>query len=368
MSPRRGTRRRSPLRQAVLALLVLGPLFVGGATTAWALWAFDARPVAEAGAVVTVQIPRGSSGREIVERLATVGLAPSPQLTYWALRMGGTLHRVQAGVHSLPANASARELIELLRLPAARAQVELTLIPGETVWQAAERIERLGIGTAEEVLARAADHSYVVERLGLPAGPPRQPRPDGVQATYLEGFLYPDTYFLAADATVDDAIEAATRQFKSVWGQLSGRRTSDLDALRERFGVGVRELVVLASLVEEEAQDPSERPRIAGVFFNRLAVPMRLQTDPTLRYHPARLDRPPTPTDRRDRSNPYNTYAFDGLPPGPICSPGAGALAAALTPERHEFVFFVARRDARGSHEFAVTLAEHEANIDRYLR
>jgi len=196
---------------------------------------------------------------------------------------------------------------------------------------------------------------------------PRAPRPDGVQETWLEGFVYPDTYFVLASDSARDVAARAARQFKKVWGEVAAAHAPELEALAAR-GLGPAELIVLASLVEEETQEPSEAKTIAGVFMNRLARGMRLETDPTLMYRPDRVSRAPTPTERKDRTNPYNTYAIPGLPPGPICSPGKNALVAVLAPEVHEHLFFVARRDGSRRHAFAATLAEHEANIDRYLR
>ena len=117
-----------------------------------------------------------------------------------------------------------------------------------------------------------------------------------------------------------------------------------------------------------EAKVASEAPIIAGVFMNRLRVSMRLQTDPTLIYHPKRLGRAPGPSDRKDATNPYNTYAHDGLPPGPICSPTRTAIEATLSPSRHDFLYFCARHDGTGRHAFARTLEEHEANVTRYLK
>ena len=105
----------------------------------------------------------------------------------------------------------------------------------------------------------------------------------------------------------------------------------------------------------------TEAPTIAGVFVNRLKLGMRLQTDPTLIYHPERTGLVPTRTHRRDATNPYNTYAHDGLPPGPICSPTRQAIEATLAPARHDFLYFCARRDGTGRHAFARTLARGSA-------
>jgi len=247
-------------------------------------------------------------------------------------------------------------------------ELRVTLIPGQSIWEHARRLAPLGPGAPDELVQLAADERYVRDTLDLdPFVGARAPRTDGVAATWLEGLLFPDTYFFDDDATVRDVVARATLRFVKVWNDLAAAHSVGLRA-RAESGLGPAELVVLASLVEEETQDPAEAPRIAGVFLNRLAKGMRLETDPTLMYRPDRVAKAPTPSERRDDTNPYNTYKVKGLPPGPICSPGKVALRAVLEPERHDYLFFVARRDGSKQHAFATTLAEHEANIDRFLR
>ncbi|MCB9727298.1 MAG: endolytic transglycosylase MltG [Deltaproteobacteria bacterium] len=347
--------------------LALGALVVTLAAAGFVWRVLTARPAHDA-APVTVEVPRGASGRAVVELLAARGLVEQPDLAWLALSALGGLGKVEAGRHVLPGNPTLLELAKLLRRPASVAQVTLTLVPGESVWQAAQRVEAAGLGTRAELLALAADPVLARDLLKLPVGAARPPRADGVQPTWLEGFLYPETYFFAPDAGARAVVDRTTAMFRKVWERLKTRRRSDVLAIRDRYGLSDADLVTLASLVEEETKAQEEAPTIAGVFYNRLARSMPLQTDPTLVYRPDRVGRPPTPTDRRDATNPYNTYAHSGLPPGPICSPGARALEAVLAPERHDWLYFVARRDARGTHAFARTLAEHEANIRRYLR
>lgn len=278
------------------------------------------------------------SRRGIVFVLVALALAGSATLAWWLLRS---------------------------REPAYR----ITFIPGQSVWEHARRLAPLGPGAPDELIALAADERFARDELGLDAlvGPARAPRTDGVAATWLEGFLYPDTYFFPDDVTTRDVVERAARQFVKVWNDLAAAHPDAMRAHAEA-GRSPAALIVLASLVEEETQDPAEAARIAGVFLNRLDKGMRLETDPTLMYRPDRVARAPTPAERRDATNPYNTYKIPGLPPGPICSPGKGALRAVLAPEQHDYLFFVARRDGSRQHAFATTLAEHEANIDRYLR
>lgn len=345
-------------------LLVLAGL-VAFAIVAWVQ--VHSRPSGNP-ATISVTIPRGAGGDTIVGLLEQSRVTEHPTALKWVLRLSGTYRQIQAGTYTFPGDANALEVEEILGAPPdTGAHLILTLIPGESVWEAADRIAALGIGDASEVVALAADHAYV-SGLGLPVGPPREPRTDGAAHTYLEGFLYPDTYFLPLDATPRDAVERAAAQFLVVWGRVSARLETDLRAIAARHGLTTLDVITMASLIEEEAQARAEGPRIAGVFYNRLAKGMRLQTDPTLVYRPDRQGRAPTRADRLDATNPYNTYAIAGLPPGPIASPAEQAIEAALRPERHDLLFFVAMRDGTGRHAFSRTLAEHEANIDRYLR
>lgn len=260
-----------------------------------------------------------------------------------------------------------------LVLKARAERVVLTLVPGRSVWEATDTIDKAFPGTRQGVLKRVADKSWATMQ-GLPMAEGRAVagRADGVQATWLEGFVYPETYFIAAGGSpeeiVDDVLGRATRQFKKVFGELQQSHAPAFAALQSELGLGPAEVVVLASLVEEETARRDEAPRIAGVFLNRLKKGMRLETDPTLMYRPDRVGRKPTPSERRDASNPYNTYVIQRLPPGPICSPGEGALRAVLEAEVHDYLFFVAKRDGTGGSAFAATLEEHQANIDRYLK
>lgn len=275
--------------------------------------------------------------------------------------------RRKIALWALVATAVAGAIIGGLWILKARGErVVVTLVPGRSVWEAAATIDKKLPGTREAVLARAADEAWVRAR-GLPVRA-RPPRADGVADTWLEGFVYPETYFFSPDAGADEVLERAIAEFESVFAALRVSHAEAFARLEAELGLGPAEVVVLASLIEEETSLREEAPRIAGVFLNRLRGGMRLETDPTLMYRPDRVAKVPTPKERKDSSNPYNTYAIKGLPPGPICSPGRSALQAVLEAEQHALLFFVARQDGSRGHAFAATLEEHEANIDRYLR
>jgi UPF0755 protein len=156
----------------------------------------------------------------------------------------------------------------------------------------------------------------------------------------------------------------------------------ELSRLKDKLAWSDRDVLTMASIVEKEAADPAERPRIAQVFINRLLSPTfkpkRLETDPTIRYGcmvPVQKSIPCQQWDKRDRlhraqlddkDNPYNTYQHDGLPPGPIANPGKGSIEATLSPDGSEYYFFVAK-DQR-NHVFARTLDEHKKNVEKYQK
>ena len=315
---------------------------------------------------IRIEISKGMTGKEIVSRLESHDLAPHPRVAYWWLRYQGTFAVIQAGGHVLPTNASLSELATLLKRAPDHPELSITILPGETVWHVAQRLEDAGLMRKETLLEFAKDRA-AVKALGLPVGPRRDERPDGVAQTYLEGFLMPETHFVSPDADLSALLTTLTGPFIARWAPLMRRRKSDLMVLKEQVDLDPHELLVLASLVEREIQVQAEASTVAGVFINRLKRGMRLQTDPTLIYHPDHISAVPSPTHRKDGSNPYNTYAHDGLPPGPICSPRPRTIDATLTPARHDYLYFCARRDGSGRHAFARTLAEHEANIRRYL-
>jgi peptidoglycan lytic transglycosylase G len=169
----------------------------------------------------------------------------------------------------------------------------------------------------------------------------------------LEGYLFPDTYFLPERSTARDAVAMMVRRFEQVWRP---EWTARLDTL----GLTRHDLVTLASIVETEAKLSEERPVIAGVYINRLRAGMLLQADPTVQYvlpaHKARL----MYKDLRVKS-PYNTYLHKGLPPGPIASPGRPSIVAALYAADVPYKYFVAFPD--GHHEFRVTEGQHETIV-----
>ena len=187
----------------------------------------------------------------------------------------------------------------------------------------------------------------------------------------------PDTYFFKKPEIPPAAGEEENRkiwaeQSRNIAGRLADNFWRKADSI---WGAGnrpnraaIKKLTVLASIVEKETAIASERPRVAGVYANRLEKNMRLQADPTVAYGLGPSFKGPLRRSQLDDSaNPYNTYQLDGLPPGPICSFGSAALKAAANPEKHDFLYFVAKTDG-GEHQFSRRLDEHNRAVEAYRR
>jgi UPF0755 protein len=176
-----------------------------------------------------------------------------------------------------------------------------------------------------------------------------------IHAASLEGFLLPDTYQFYWGTDEGEIIERMLNSFKQFY-------SDTLQQQQHAMNVTQKQILTLASIVEAESGLDGERPMIAGVYWNRLHKPMRLEADPTVQYAlgvSRRLD-----NNDLGINSPYNTYRHDGLPPGPINNPGRKAILASLYPEHHNYLYFVAR--GTGGHYFAKTFSEHQQNIRKY--
>jgi len=179
----------------------------------------------------------------------------------------------------------------------------------------------------------------------------------GIDGRDTEGYLFPGTYNFPWASTPKEVITYLVHRYKAFY-------TDSLKQATKRAGLDETRLLTLASIVEAETPVDAEKPVIASVYLNRLKMNMRLQADPTVQYaregHSSRLFFKDLAVD-----SPYNTYTHAGLPPGPICNPGAASIKAVLNPASTGFLYFVAT--GHGGHAFAATFAEHEKNIRRYL-
>ena len=173
----------------------------------------------------------------------------------------------------------------------------------------------------------------------------------------LEGYLFPDTYTFNKDVTANDVIGNMIKRFETAISEIEteeGVTISD-DKLED--------IIIRASIIEEEVQVHEERPIVAGVIENRLEQGMPLQMDATSLYATGKHDTAPTPEDLKIKS-PYNTYYVKGLPVGPIASPGKVSIEAVLKPKKSDYIYYVLKKGGNGEHVFAITYDEHKKNIE----
>ncbi len=290
----------------------------------------------EAGGAEVV-VPQGAGARAVAHRLERSGVVDHPRLFAGYLALRGAEGRIKAGRYRFELPASWPEVAAVLEEGAVETR-EVVIPEGFSLREIAPRLARVTTVDADSLLALARD-SATASELGVP-GPT------------LEGYLFPETYRFAEGIPPRRALAAMVQRYRAFWGP-------DERARADSLGLDEREVVTLASIVEEEARVDGERPVIAAVYLNRLERGMRLEADPTVQYA---LDEPKERLLFRDirsvADDPYNTYTRAGLPPGPIASPGAASLEAVLDPADVPYLFFVARPD--GSHVFTRTLREHQ--------
>jgi UPF0755 protein len=299
------------------------------------------------GAPVRITIPAGASFHAVTDSLSAHGLIGSPLWFRLLARMRGVDRSVKAGIYDLPDGAGAWQLLTALESGRV-AMARFTAPEGLTLLDLADLVrDRLEI-PSDQFLAAARDSAL---RSGL-----------HVEARTLEGYLLPETYSLPLPVTAEALVRAMVAEFERQWRPEWDRR---LDSL----GMTRNQLLALAAIVEGEARHAEERPVIAGVYTNRLRRGMPLQADPTVQYAIELAT-----GERKKRllfkdleiQSPYNTYLHNGLPPGPVNSPGISSIEAALYPESVPWLYFVAGTD--GHHIFSRTLTEHNQAIDSVHR
>jgi UPF0755 protein len=279
----------------------------------------------------------------------------------------GMASRLRTGTYQLRDDMTPKEVLAALVKGVEEQDLTVTIPEGKSYKEAFEILASLGIPAAD------------FDKVGRD---PQWLKNEGIDGDTPEGYLFPDTYRFKKTASAKDILEAMVKRHRVVYEELRKRHGQKLADLQAGLKLGDREIVIMASLVEKETSDAKERPRIAGVFYNRLRSSKfpsrRLETDPTIRYGcevlgantqpckdwdpKGRLHKPQL----TDADNPYNTYTHAGLPPGPICNPGKAALDAAMGPEKTDYLFFVAKDEK--SHDFSKTFEEHDAKVKKYQR
>lgn len=296
------------------------------------------------GPEVEVAVPQGATGRDVGKLLAAAGLVEYEGFFRLALQLDKSGRHIQHGRYALNQGLSALELLHQLQdgpvRPLESDSVRVTIPEGLAIPQIAE-LRPDGAAYAE-----AAANPDLVARLGLPR-------------ESLEGYLMPDTYFFDDEPDAPGLVARQVQHFEEVYARLVSEIPGSEALDRDR-------VITIASLVEEEGRTDEERPIIAAVLYNRLELGMPLQMDSTLQYALGKYGQRMLNEDK-EVDSAYNTYKFKGLPPGPISSPGAASIRAALAPADVDYLYFVSNADGK-THTFSRTLAEHERAVARYRR
>lgn len=290
-----------------------------------------------------IVISPGSTFQQVADLLDTAGLIRSRSAFLWLGRTQEAERKVQPGEYELNAAMSPDEI--LAKLLSGRVLLHSVTIPeGYTVDQIADVLAEQGIADKSE-FARLARDTRFVKALG-------------VQAETVEGYLYPDTYRFPRPMAEKDIIKTMVEQLNHVVSDEWKDRAKELR-------LTMHEVLTLASVIEKETGVAEERPHIASVFHNRLKKRIPLQSDPTVIYGLPNFD---GNLRKKDLSHPspYNTYRWGGLPPGPIASPGAESIRAALYPLKTPDLYFVSKND--GTHHFSATLVQHNKAVEKYQK
>lgn len=295
-------------------------------------------------------INQGESVGMICIRLETAGLIPNAELMRTYLVYTGLDRTLQSGQFALTTSMSPMQIAAEL-LDATPKDAVITILPGWRIEEVAANVAGSGLSISAEAFIQAA-YSPSQGHLAL--------LPVDTMGS-LEGFLFPGTYVLPRESSLDEVLTA-------ILGNFSSQIDATLLDGFEREGLSLVEAVNLAAIIEKEAVVSEEKPLIASVFFNRLAYGMRLETDPTVQYALGFIQETQSwwksPLFIPDLSveSPYNTYQNFGLPPGPICNPDLGSLRAVAFPAQTPYFFFRAACDGSGRHNFAITFEEHLQN------
>ncbi|MCL4544982.1 MAG: endolytic transglycosylase MltG [Chloroflexi bacterium] len=296
---------------------------------------------------ISFTVRHGDTWDTVANRLQKDGIIPSAFLFRARLRIAGTNGALEAGTYKLTPNMSLDQIISTLEHAQQPKAVTVRFTEGWRMEQEAEELESAGVTSASDFLSvtksqiQNFNFSFLADR---PAG-----------AT-LEGYLFPDTYDFYKNTPAAEVVQRLLQRF----GQVV---TPAMQAQARAEGHTLFQVLIVASIVEREAEVPSERPLIAGVYWNRLKTGECMCADPTVQYALGKPGNwwPVLNVQARDLApdSPYNTYTHRGFPPGPIADPGLASIEAALNPQG-TYLYFVAKGD--GTHLFSHTLQEQIAN------
>ena len=349
----RDFREIAPMMRVIVTAVVCFSLFLG----AIGLWYLHkVNPSGGSNVGVSFTVNDGDSVSSVSSRLESEGIITSAGVFRWYVgRKGGI--ELTPGYYTVKPHDHMGNIMKVLSIPPSATFVKVTFPEGFTVSQMAKRLAEKTLRLNADLFTAAAQDPAVSSAY----------RPAG--QTSLEGLLFPDTYRITGDESEGQVVERMVQLMERVG------RQEGLDESKDLVGFAPYKTLIIASMIEREAKTDGDRAKIARVIYNRLELGMKLQIDATLYYAAPEGS---TFTQAKELDTPYNTYLYKGLTPTPIANPGRASISAALHPAQDplqndpickgvakpcRYLFYVLS-DKDGSHAFAATLAQHEANIE----
>lgn len=281
-----------------------------------------------------IEIPKGATFRQAIETLYNKKLIRDRNILLLIGRLTGADRKIRAGYYSMRSNMSPADIFRMI-LEGQIMVCQIRIVEGDSLIEISEKLAKAGLMTRDAFFHLARNPDFLASH--------------AIESLTIEGYIFPDTYKIPKGIKPEDTVGIMIDRMREKYSGELVLRTVEL-------GMTENEVLTLASIIEKEAIVDSERPLIAAVYHNRLKKKMRLQADPTAIYGVKSFREKITRADLL-RKTPYNTYAFKGLPPGPIASPGLKSIKAALYPADAPYLFFVSKDNI--THRFSVTVQEH---------
>lgn len=295
-------------------------------------------------------IKESTTLRDVSKQLSSKGIINSSGYFTLYGKVKGFGNKIQPGKYIVSPGMKLNELLK--KFSSGKSDFAVVTIPeGYSIYQIASRLEENKLVDKNKFLSIKPE---ALDKQGL--------IPKGNGTFYpLEGYLFPDTYYIPYSKTPQEIAELMFKRFASIYTEELRSRTKELN-------LTTSQVITVASLIEKEAANDEERPRIAGVIYNRIKRGMLLQIDASVIYAVNRGEKVTTKIYRKDLAlnSPYNTYLKKGFPPGPIANPGKASIMAALYPESHDYLYYVLGDS--GGHVFSKTYEEHVQNVHKYIK
>ena len=307
---------------------------------------FSANTLVESDQPYLLKIPSNSVYKNVVDQLYEERVINDAVSFGFVAKILGYQEAVKPGLYQIDPKMSNLQLVRMLR-SGQQTPVRVTFNTIRTKEDLAEKISANLEVSKEQFLELLQDSVYI--------------RKYGFEEETIMSLFIPNTYEFWWDTSAEELFERMHKEYQSFWTDARKQKAQDL-------GLSQQEVSTLASIVQAESQKSDERPKIAGVYLNRLRIGMPLQADPTLVFAAGDFSIKRLTAKQMAIDSPYNTYKYPGLPPGPINLPDINSLDAVLNFQKHSYLYFCAKEDFSGYHSFAVGYDEHLNNARRYQR